>query len=156
MQPGHPDIVDPVDLGAERARRHRRLLRDRTVARPGRQDRHAAAGGGRLADEHRRTVPAERVGHLGRAAGHQHVARPAPERGHVVQHLLDALAGGVDDLGVAGPDGPVGVDQGVRQLVVRRDGDRLEGLRGGGAPRGDGLQQLLRLLAVHVADPRAR
>ena len=81
-----------------------------------------------------------------RRAGDEHRAVAGrAQRLDDLEHLRGRLAGAVDDLGVAGAQGAVHVDQRVRQLVVGRGRELVERVGGVEAAVGDGLEQLLRL-----------
>jgi hypothetical protein len=155
VQTGDTDVVNALDVGPERPRRQRRLAGHRAVAGAGRENRNAPARGRQR--PHRDRLPVdenlvvrglERLDRLGRRAGDED-RTAAAEPGDDVEDLTGGLAGAVDDLGVAGPQRAVGVDERVGELFVRGDREPVDGVGGRQLSRGHGVEEGAHGFAVH-------
>ena len=138
MQAGHARVVDPLDAVPPHLRGHRRLLRDREIGGPGRDDDDEPDALGRLGigdQEAGRRVPGDakprRGGqgvHLRRGAGGEHVRVGLGQPGEDRDDLLRRLAGAVHRLGRARAKGAMRVHAGVAQILERKPPEPREGV----------------------------
>jgi hypothetical protein len=158
VNPRDADVLDALHRGAEGTGDQRRLGRDGGVGGPRAHHAHGPGRDGELAEHHDpRHVLDQRRGqglaHRGPRRGidpgrHRGASTGAlgkgPEQGH---DLPRRLPGGIDDLGVTGPQRPVGVEPGKPQVegagtgeaVQRAGGEDLQGPVGRHGARGDVL-----------------
>ena len=165
VDPGDADVVHPLHAGAERPGDEGRLRRDRPVGRAGGR-RRTPCRAARAAGRPQRRPPTSSTVASGNSARTAAIAsgrqpgrhrRPGPglagQRAQDGDRLLDGLARGVDDLGVAGAQPAVRVDPGVAEVggaVHRAGGQPVErGVHVDAAGR-DLAQQQLDLRAVHA------
>ena len=142
MDPGDADVGDVLDLGPEDAGGERRLGGDRCVGGAGGHDADPTGGRRQLA-EHAGARDLVDVGgrELRGDGGQRSVGEPGgqrrpltvglAQRAEQVDDLLGRLAGAVDDLGVAGAGGAVGVEPGEPEVDVARSRRRAPTPRAG-------------------------
>ena len=127
MQPGHADVVDPVDRRAVDPRGQRGLGGDGSVRRAGREDGDRPVRGrertergraGDVVDERLREGGSDRrPGHVVQPRGQDGpVGMPLVQRDQGADDLLRGLARAVDDLGVACASLAVHVEPGKAEV----------------------------------------